>query len=171
MDKVQQGTLDALSVLFERYQGPVYGYLVRQCRDREVAADLCQSVFERVIKYRSSYRLGQCFKAWVYQIARNLQKDHWAKNKLLMSDYTDMEQIDRAYSGSVEQAEKHEQNSALYEVMERLSPERRELLQLSRFEGLKYEEISEMTGMSVAAIKVNIHRAIKQLRSLYFATS
>lgn len=59
-----------------------------------------------------------------------------------------------------------------YEQLEmalaRLQPEQREILVLSRYQGLKYEEISRIRGISVSTIKVQAHRAIKQLRTLYF---
>ncbi len=52
--------------------------------------------------------------------------------------------------------------------MARLTPEQKEILVLSRFQGLKYEEISSIRDLSVPAIKVQVHRAIKQLREHYF---
>ncbi|HAA11887.1 MAG TPA: RNA polymerase subunit sigma [Cytophagales bacterium] len=171
MDRVLTGALNELTELFDRYQSPIYNYLVKQCRDRELAADLCQSVFERVIKYRRSFHADRSFKSWIYQIARNLLKDHWKKNQALVSDYTDLNEIEGKMQDGQALAEERERNEALYEVMDQLSEERKELLVLSKFQGLKYEEISEITGMSVAAIKVNIHRAVKQMRALYFATT
>jgi DNA-binding NarL/FixJ family response regulator len=53
-------------------------------------------------------------------------------------------------------------------ALERLPPDDRELLVMSRFEELKYEEIAEATGLSLANVKVRIHRAIKKLREVYF---
>jgi len=58
----------------------------------------------------------------------------------------------------------------LYEAMALLSEEQREIIELARFQGLKYQEISKITGNSVPAIKVKVHRAIKKLRELYFET-
>jgi len=59
-----------------------------------------------------------------------------------------------------------------YEKLERsfaaLNNEQRELIILSRYQGLKYEEISHIVNQSVPAIKVAIHRAIRQLRGIYF---
>ena len=171
MDRVQAGALDELSVLFERYQVRIYNFLLRQCRDREMALDLSQSVFERVIKYRQSYNPAHTFKSWIYQIARNLFKDHLRKQAVKFSDYTDMDQVEGSDMGGYAKAVEREMKEGLYEAMDLLPPERKELLVLSKFQGMKYEEISEITGMTVAAIKVNVHRAMKQLREVYFATS
>ncbi len=53
-------------------------------------------------------------------------------------------------------------------ALARLAPEQRELLVLSRYQGMKYEEIAKLRGLSMAATKVQIHRAMKQLKALYF---
>ena len=59
-----------------------------------------------------------------------------------------------------------------YERLEKsfatLSNEQRELIILSRYQGLKYDEISHIVNQSVPAIKVAVHRAIRQLRGIYF---
>jgi RNA polymerase sigma-70 factor (ECF subfamily) len=59
-------------------------------------------------------------------------------------------------------------NEKLDRAMARLTPDQKEILVLSRFQGLKYEEISSIRDLSVPAIKVQVHRAIKKLRQHYF---
>jgi RNA polymerase sigma-70 factor (ECF subfamily) len=61
-----------------------------------------------------------------------------------------------------------DQYQQLDDAMSKLSAEQREILVLSRYQGLKYEEISRIKEISVAAIKVQVYRALKQLRSHYF---
>ncbi|MGI4762290.1 MAG: RNA polymerase sigma factor, partial [Janthinobacterium lividum] len=68
MGQVQAGDLDQLTGLFERYHGPLFGFLARLANgDRDLAQDLTQNVFVRVLRYRASYQPGQPFRAWVYQ--------------------------------------------------------------------------------------------------------
>ena len=57
----------------------------------------------------------------------------------------------------------------LNRALQELRPDLRQIIVLSRFEGLKYEEISKMMDISVSAIKVQVHRGIKQLRNIYFS--
>jgi len=52
--------------------------------------------------------------------------------------------------------------------MAKLTPDQREILVLNRYQGLKYDEISKIKDLSVAAIKVQVYRALRQLRTLYF---
>ena len=53
-------------------------------------------------------------------------------------------------------------------ALHQLPEEKRELLVLSKFQGMKYEQIAELKDVSVSAIKVQVHRTIKQLKDIYF---
>jgi RNA polymerase sigma factor (sigma-70 family) len=64
-----------------------------------------------------------------------------------------------------------EHYSRLDQALAGLQPDQREILVLSRYQGLKYEEIARIKESSVPAIKVQVHRAIKHLRNLYFKQS
>ena len=89
MAAVRADDLDQLVPLFERYHGPLFNYLTRLTNDRETSEDLTQTVFERILKYRSSYQPTQPFKAWVYQMARNVHADYWQRQqKLRAADVT-----------------------------------------------------------------------------------
>ncbi len=64
--------------------------------------------------------------------------------------------------------EQQERENLLQRSMARLTDEQRELLVLTRFEHMKYEEVAEMMNTTVANIKVRVHRAIGRLREFYF---
>jgi RNA polymerase sigma-70 factor (ECF subfamily) len=55
----------------------------------------------------------------------------------------------------------------LYMAMAKLPEESREILVLSRFQGMKYEQIAQVLGLTVAGVKVKVHRAIKKLKQYY----
>ena len=77
MEAVKSGDLQQASVLFERYNKRIFNFLARLTMNREVAEDLTQNVFLRMIKYRSSFKTGNKFQAWIYQIARNVFSVHY----------------------------------------------------------------------------------------------
>jgi RNA polymerase sigma factor (sigma-70 family) len=95
MAAVRADDLDQLVPLFERYHGPLFNYLTRLTNDRDLSEDLTQTVFERILKYRSSYQPTQPFKAWVYQMARNVHADHWQRQQKLRVADTDVEDVER----------------------------------------------------------------------------
>ena len=76
MEAVRNGDLQQASVLFERYNKQIYNFLARMTMSKVLAEDLTQNVFLRMIKYRNSYRDGNKFHSWIYQIARNVFSDH-----------------------------------------------------------------------------------------------
>ncbi len=168
MAEVKNGDLDALSPLFEKYHVKIYNFFLRLTQDRETCRDLTQNVFSRILKYRHTYDEKLNFKTWIYEIARNIHIDHYHQNKYFTNSYDDSQQPGSRDKDALEEMEETEKREMLAEAISQLPPEQKELIELSRFQGLKYEEISEITGSSVPAIKVKIHRAMKRLKDIYF---
>jgi RNA polymerase sigma-70 factor (ECF subfamily) len=168
MEAVKNGDLQQASLLFDRYQKPVFNFLARMAMDRDAAEDLTQNVFLRMIRYRNTYREGNKFQSWIYQIARNVFSDHYQKEKNKRADFVDVERLsDYLTDGNMEE-EQLEREKILHRSMARLNGEQRELLVLTRFLHVKYEEVAVIMDMTVANIKVKVHRAIQKLREHYF---
>jgi RNA polymerase sigma-70 factor (ECF subfamily) len=168
MQKVKSGDLDSLAPLFEKYHHRLYNFFLRMTHNKDISGDLTQNVFRRIISYRESYNTQWKFRTWMYQIARNVHLKHYQENKFLKSNYTETEHLAEDTKSALEEMELETKKNTLYEALAQLSPEQREIIELSRFQGLKYQEISEITGNSVTAIKVKVHRAIHKLREFYF---
>jgi RNA polymerase sigma-70 factor (ECF subfamily) len=166
MEAVKNGELQQASVLFDRYHKRIFNFLRQLCNDTMLAEDLTQNVFLRLIKYRNSYREGNRFQSWIYQMARNAFADHYQSNKNKGSNYVDIEKMSDHIADTEENFDEREQ--LLHRSMAKLSDEQRELLVLTRYQHLKYEEVAAMMDTSVANIKVKIHRAIGKLREHYF---
>jgi RNA polymerase sigma-70 factor (ECF subfamily) len=120
-----------------------------------------------MIRYKNSYKNEYSVKAWIYQMARNLHIDYCKEEKrsealFLNTDTYPVDISDEPDGFPEDDYERLERSFAA------LNNEQRELIILSRYQGLKYEEISHIVNQSVPAIKVAIHRAIKQLRGIYF---
>jgi RNA polymerase sigma-70 factor (ECF subfamily) len=170
MNRVKKGNLDALSPLFEKYHVKLYNFFLRLTGNPSQSQDLTQNVFKRILSYRESYDSNKKFRSWMYQIARNVHLDYLNETKIRISDFTEPEQYKYDQENAFEMTEAKTREKALYEALALMPPEQREILELSKFQGLRYKEISEITGNSVAAIKVKVHRAIKKLKELYFET-
>ena len=170
MLKVQSGDFNKMGLLFERHHKPVYGFLLNMCRDVNSSEDMLQTIFYRMLKYRSTFNPNGEFKSWMYQLARNVLKDHWKKrNKIgLESNIRDVEEQLSGGSLADEDLERKEEQNSLYKAMALLSEEYREVLILNRFQELKYSEIASILHTSEGNIKVKVHRALKRLQSIYF---
>ena len=77
----QTGDAAAFEALFAKYKAPIYVFLVRQCGNREVAADLTQDVFTKLLNRADTFRHQSKFSTWIYTIARNTAMDHARKSK------------------------------------------------------------------------------------------
>ncbi|MEQ9404881.1 MAG: RNA polymerase sigma factor [Cyclobacteriaceae bacterium] len=168
MMAVKQGELKRASELFEQYHLQLFNFFAKISSDRDLAHDLTQNVFLRLIKFRHTYREDMRFKPWIYQIARNVFADHYRKNKVQKNENIDIDTVGEQLEEVDESIAKNEQERILYLSLDRLKPEDKEILVMSKFQKMKYEEISEVLDTSVAAIKVKVHRAIKRLQKHYF---
>jgi RNA polymerase sigma-70 factor (ECF subfamily) len=170
MASVRDGDVQQLGVLFERHHRPLYDYFVRLTRDRTLSEDLVQEVFLRILRYRHTYRAESEFRFWLYQIARNARADHFRKRR----DETELPEDDdfaSAAPGPSAALEESQSHALLRAALDRLPEDKREVLVLSRFQHLKYDQIARLLGCSVTAVKVRVHRAMKDLRSAYFELS
>lgn len=166
MSSVRAGDVSALGILFERYHAQIYRYCVRMTRNPTVSEDLVQEVFTRLLRYSHTFREGTNFKAWIFRVSRNVCNDHFRRGRREVG----LEAPDErpaADTPAQESLEKAEDLERLGKALNRLPEDRRELLILSRFERRKYSEIAQLLDCSVGAVKVRVHRAMRQLRDIY----
>jgi RNA polymerase sigma factor (sigma-70 family) len=169
MLKVKAGDTDRLGLLFERYHRLLYSFFYRLTSKAEVSEDLVQNVFLRMLKYRHTYTGEGEFKTWMYHLARNVHADHYQKNKRLgfAHHFSDLENRLQDDYNPEEQVRQQEESHLLQLALSQLEVEKREILVLSRFQGLKYKEIAGMYGCSEGAIKVRAFRALEELKQIY----
>lgn len=166
---VKDGHLSELTELFDRYHVPLYNFFLRLTADKAISEDLTQNLFYRVIRYRQSYQPGQgTFRSWIYRMARNSYADHCKQQQKEPRQLADPEEAEEGGLADHAQGFSEADYQRLEDALSQLQPDQREILVLSRYQGLKYEEISKIKDLSVGAIKVQVYRAIRQLRSLYF---
>lgn len=165
MARVRAGDLDALAALFRRHHHRVRALCYRMTGNADAADDLCQESFLRVLRYAASFDGRASFATWLHRVVRNRCLDHLAAERrdqrALARLADDTADADRAPDPDPERG------ARLRRALARLSPEKREVLVLSRFENLRYREIAEVCGISVESVKVRAHRALRELRRLF----
>jgi RNA polymerase sigma-70 factor (ECF subfamily) len=168
MLKVKEGDLDKLGLLFERYNQRLYRFFYRMTRRRDISEDLVQGVFERILKYRHSYTNNGSFATWIFQIARNLQIDHYKSNQNNeeLGDFIDWDELEGESLESEKEQPEKDQLKQLQQALDQLDDTKKQTLVLSRFEGFKYKEIAEIMNCTESAVKVRIFRAINELEVL-----
>ena len=170
MLSVRDGNVQKLGQLFDKYSRGLYNYFQLQIKDRLKSEDLVQNVFYNILRYRHTYKDKANFKVWMYTIARNEKINYFKNNKFLNGDIG-LEQSDGGNSNPEDDLEHKTNIGHLNIALERISSNNRELIILSRFNGLPYNQIAEIIGCTVGAVKVRMYRAIKELKDQFYKTA
>jgi RNA polymerase sigma-70 factor (ECF subfamily) len=167
MSRVRDGEVSQLGELFERHHRRLYNFLLRMVGNRQVAEDLVQETFMRMLRYRQTFRGEGEFTAWMFSMARNLGATYFRQN--LRAPQVSVEDAPEPATESTQADELEQADEAhlVQRALMQLPPDKRELLLLSRYEMLKHRQIADLLGCSVGAVKVRIHRAMRQLRETY----
>ena len=167
---VRDGELDALGELFERHHGQLFGFLVKLTNNRPAAEDIAQTVFQRMLKYRHTYRDDGSFTAWMYHLARRCAADHFRKSNAApqATDPSDLQEHADDQPHAAQNATARDDHALLHAALAQLDRDDREVLLLARFQELSFAEISNILECSVGAAKVRAHRALRTLRDIYF---
>ena len=159
MRDVRDGNVAALGALFERHHARVHALCYRLVRRADAADDLVQETFLRVLRYRETFREEAAFTTWLYRIALNACHEHWRHMRRDESMPVTPE--------SVESPPLSERHVLLDDALGRLAPEHREVLVLTRFHDLKYDDVARVLDCTPAAARVRAHRALNELREIY----
>lgn len=173
----QDGTELAFRELVRRYQRPVFSLIYRMVRDREVAEDLAQETFIKVLNAIDTYRPEHKFSSWIFKIANNAAIDHLRRREpdmLSLEGAPDAVTIERQEATALQvgdrgespldELEARELGSHIEGAIGRLRPEYRACILLRHVEGRSYEEIASVLGLPLGTVKTYIHRARAELR-------
>lgn len=169
MGRVKDGDVALLGELFERHHQRLFHFFLRLARSRSAAEDLVQEVFVRMLKYRHTFRSESEFVPWMFTLARNAATDLYRARPKELPEDPDAPEPRADLPHPIAGLERSEQEAKLRRALGRLSPANRELLLMARFSELKYDRIAELLGVSEGAVKVRVHRAMKELKEAFLA--
>lgn len=169
MLKVKAGDVEKLGLLFHRYSRRLFGFFYRMTADHATSEDLVQNVFMRILKYKHSYAATGNFEYWVFHLARNVHLDHIKKNKRYQwqEDMGSWEGHLKDEGNRETLMQKSDELANLNKALDALPVEKRELIELTRFQKLRYDQVANLLGISESAVKVRVHRTLKELRANY----
>ena len=166
--RVCQGDPEAFRLIFERYSRPVIGFIYDMVTDRELAEELTQETFVRAYRGIRGMNPDTKLSTWLFGIARNVARESLrarvrANQHLDLEDQAVMELSDNE-PVPVERLLQKELNELIQRSLAALDEDKRLVFTLKVFHQCSYEEISGITGFSLAKLKSDLHRARAEMR-------
>jgi RNA polymerase sigma factor (sigma-70 family) len=168
MVAVAAGNLASMSQIYEHRHRALFRFFFRLTGRQAVSEDLVHEVFLRMIRYRHTYQSGDGFESWMYRIARNVLTDSARKHRLeTAAADSELEDMESGRPTALDTVMKQQDLALLHRAMRELPEDKRELLVLSRFQGLSYEQIGRIVGCETGTVKVRVFRAMKAVSEIF----
>lgn len=152
------------TVLYERYFGEIFRFILRRAGDRDLTSDLVQETFLKAMVALPRYQhRGLPFRAWLYRIALNELRMFWRKRKEVVIDLSYAEVL--GISQEIGLPGKEEDLLRLGKAMGKLTEEKNRLIELRYMDGLSFLEIGQVLGIGEDAAKMRTHRVLATLRT------
>jgi RNA polymerase sigma factor (sigma-70 family) len=162
----EQTRNEAFNLLLHKYQQKIYWHIRRLVINHDDADDLVQEVFVKVWKYLGNFRSDSQLYTWLYRIATN--ECITFLNKKKNQNNIPLDDVSFELAESLHDSTYFDGNKAQLKLQQALLtlPEKQRLVfNMKYFDDLKYEEISEILGTSVGALKASFHHAVKKIET------
>jgi len=184
MAKFQKGNARYFDILLSRHSKGVYRFIYRMVGGNSSnAEDILQEVFIKVAENRMNYSKDRKFTSWLYRIARNhtidfMRKESYRSHSSLDKNIGNEDGSNVTYLELVKSDDKTQEEQIhstmvkeqLLEKMNGLKEEYKEVFILREIEGLKFDEIADITDSNVNTVKSRHRYAFKELRELLLST-
>lgn len=175
----QRGDAVSFEVLLTRYKTEIYNYIYRFLRDREGSNEAFQEVFERVIRSAHVYTQKARFSTWLYTIAHNycidfLRKKKYRNNIVSLNEAPGQGEEEESLTwesrlrdknpGPDQQVDVLDLEQKLTWALNSVNPDQKEVFLLREKQGLQFEQIAEIIGVSVHTAKSRMRYALEGLR-------
>jgi RNA polymerase sigma-70 factor (ECF subfamily) len=166
IEQVLEGRVQAFSHLVDRHKDRVFNLTLRICGNREEAEEVAQDAFLKAYRSLSSFKMKSSFATWLYRIAYNTAISCIRSRKKGILSLEDFPVTLADFAGndtSEEEAEIEYRRSLVNFAMQKLDEDERGLISLYYYEEMNTDELSEVTGISKANIKVRLFRARQKM--------
>jgi RNA polymerase sigma-70 factor (ECF subfamily) len=171
--KILEGHKSSFEELMRKYNKKIFGFIFRMVRDDEVAVELTQEFFIKIFNVLAKYNFQYKFSTWAYRICYNLVIDHVRKHQTQV-DSLDNDSVSQKQMMASENYEsedgfiklaRQETSEYVWKVVDGIPVKYKELILLRYLQGLKYDEIAEVTQLPVGTVKNRIFKAKEILKS------
>src|SRR6478672_988948 len=163
---VQAGDYSPASEIYDRYSARIYNFAFRFLKNSEAAEDATQEVFVKMMKHAKQFQGDAKLSTWLFSITANWCRDYLRKadNKAKEAEDVLVTLASPNELGPERNLEVKEDERRVQRALNALTPEQREAILLSRYQGLSYAEIAQIAGCSEGAVKTRVFRAMETLK-------
>ncbi|ACU59386.1 RNA polymerase sigma factor [Chitinophaga pinensis] len=168
---LQQDSVNAFNVIYERYSQPLYLYILSKIDGSEAGKDVLQDLFTSLWERRQSISVNESLKSYLYQSARHKIIDIYRKNSTYRKYLQQLiEHFDVQPGGIAELVDSKTRTQDVFETINHLPERMKEIFMLSRVEHQTVEQIAVRLGLSQQTVKNQITKALKILRANHART-
>src|SRR3989441_3479561 len=166
MRLVQAADFSPAAEIYDRYSSRIYNFAYRFLRNSEAAEDATQEVFVKMLKHANQFHGDAKLSTWLFSITANWCRDYLRKadNKAKEAEDVLVTLPAPAEHSPELTLERRENEKRIQKALNALTPEQREAILLSRYQGLSYAEIAQISGCSEGAVKTRVFRAMETLK-------
>lgn len=163
-ERMCRGEMAAFDTLYARFERPLFGFIRRQLRDEHEAEDVFHEAFMSVLRERGRRDTPRSFRAWIFQVARNICLNRARKRKR-GEQAADIDARDEPAPASSPESLLHRRQTevALEAAVKRLPPALSELYAL-RAAGLSYDEIADVLQVPIGTVRSRLHEMVARLK-------
>ena len=148
--------------IYKDYHGKVFGYIISQVSNSDLAEDLCEDVFLKVYEKLDTFdETKASISTWIYTIARNTLTDYYRTRKVC-------EEIPEEYESAISVEDEvcnREMLDKLANALEKLDERSRDIIILRYYSGFKLTEIAEKLDISYSYVKLLHNNALENLKN------
>ena len=168
VEQALQGSQKAYTELLDRYRDTIYFMLLKMVKNKNDAEDLTIEAFGKAFKNLEQYTSDFAFSTWLFRIASNNCIDFLRKRKTItVSIDENFEKDEYEYSFNIESSDlnpeenfiKSQNSVQLAEIVKKMKPRYRELIELRYFKEYAYEEIAQHMNLPLGTVKAQLFRA------------
>ena len=158
------GDAASFEALYRRHKDALYRYLLRGVNSPDLAAELFQDVWRKLIEARSRYHAGAPFTAWLFKLGHNRLVDHWRAQRPTTEVPEDLPAPDAERPDEV--LARQLNAAGLLRALAVLPPEQREIIVLREERDLTLEQIAHIQGVGRETVKSRLRYALAKLREV-----
>jgi RNA polymerase sigma-70 factor, ECF subfamily len=166
VEAFRDGRPEAFDVIVERHRRNVYQLCYRFVSNHEDAADLAQDVFVRAFKGLGKFKGDSSLGTWLYRVGVNACLNRLAMRKLETEPIEAAPRMDERAPDALDRVMREERAEEVRLAIAKLPPKQRATLTLRVYQELSHEEIAQVLGSTVGAVKANFFHALGNLRRL-----